>query len=232
MIERLMSFGLSRQEAIIYQALYQQEPLSGYEVSKQTGISRSNVYSTLSALTDKGAAYLLEGNPSRYQAVNIDEFTHNYLKELQENRNYLIEHLKRQHESQDGYIAITGYKNILNKIQVMISAAKERVYLSVSSDRLHLFKPELEKCCQRGIKVVIISDGNNPYDFECLYYISGTKDTQLRLIVDSQYVLTGTIPGDGSDKCLYCAQENFVNVFKDALRNEIQLIQIKEAKNE
>lgn len=52
-LDRLVLFGLTRQEAAVYLCLYQQGELNGYEAAKYTGISRSNVYSALSALTDK-----------------------------------------------------------------------------------------------------------------------------------------------------------------------------------
>ena len=41
--EYLMEFGLTRQEATIYLNLMERGMQTGYEVSKQTGISRSNV---------------------------------------------------------------------------------------------------------------------------------------------------------------------------------------------
>ena len=43
-IEKLMVFGLTRQEASIYLCLYRNGILTGYEAAKLTGISRSNVY--------------------------------------------------------------------------------------------------------------------------------------------------------------------------------------------
>ncbi len=45
--EYLMEFGLTRQEATIYLNLMERGMQTGYEVSKQTGISRSNVYRAL-----------------------------------------------------------------------------------------------------------------------------------------------------------------------------------------
>jgi len=54
----------------------------------------------------------------------------------------------------------------------------------------------------------------------------------LRLIVDSAYVLTGEITGADSDNCLYSAQKNFVNVFKEAIGIEIKLIKYGEKNNE
>ena len=51
--ERLMEFGLTRQEASIYQCLLTEGKVTGYEVAKQTGISRSNAYNSLASMTEK-----------------------------------------------------------------------------------------------------------------------------------------------------------------------------------
>ena len=58
------------------------------------------------------------------------------------------------------------------------------------------------------------------------------KRKQIRLIIDSEYVLTGEVEGRDEDTCLYSAQKNFVTVIKDAMRNEIELIKIKGRKEE
>ena len=76
-LDRLMLFGLTRQEASIFLCLSQNGEMTGYEVAKQTGISRSNVYSGLSGLVDKGAAYLEDGNTSKYIAASVEEFCEN-----------------------------------------------------------------------------------------------------------------------------------------------------------
>ena len=73
--ERLMEFGLTRQEASIYQCLLTEGKVTGYEVAKQTGISRSNAYNSLASMTEKGAAYLVEEASTRkYVPVPLNEF--------------------------------------------------------------------------------------------------------------------------------------------------------------
>ena len=57
-IDALTQYGLTRQEANLYLLLLSEGSLTGYEASKQTGISRSNTYSGLAGLVDKGAAYV------------------------------------------------------------------------------------------------------------------------------------------------------------------------------
>ena len=56
-IEQLMNFGLTRQEASIYQCMLTEGKITGYEVAKQIGISRSNAYNSLASMTEKGAVY-------------------------------------------------------------------------------------------------------------------------------------------------------------------------------
>ena len=78
-IEKLMSFSLSRQEALIYLCLWEHGKLTGYEAGKLTGISRSNVYGALKALADKGAAVVTETNTTLYSAVEPEEFLSNII---------------------------------------------------------------------------------------------------------------------------------------------------------
>ena len=53
-IEYLMHFGMSRQEATVYLRLIEAGKQTGYEIARDTGISRSNVYASLAALVEKG----------------------------------------------------------------------------------------------------------------------------------------------------------------------------------
>ena len=57
-IEYLMHFGMSRQEATVYLRLIEAGKQTGYEIARDTGISRSNAYASLAAMVEKGAAYL------------------------------------------------------------------------------------------------------------------------------------------------------------------------------
>ena len=70
-VEYLLHFGLTRQEALIYVELLVKGKQTGYEIAKETGISRSNVYSVLAALAEKGAAYVIEESAKRYIPVKV-----------------------------------------------------------------------------------------------------------------------------------------------------------------
>mgnify|MGYP002511279609 CR=1 FL=1 len=225
--EKLAQFGLTRQEANIYLCLMQNKDLSGYEVSKLTGISRSNVYSALASLVEKGAAYLLEGGTNKYTAVPAEEFCDNRIRRLTELKRELAAQIPRTGDSSEGYITIASHRHIMDKIYNMLEHVEYRVYLSMPAVYLEQFRHQLEQLAADGKKVVILAgDLPSPEIKGCILYQTDKREGQLRLIVDSGYVLTGEMTGSVTDSCLYCGQKNFVDVFKDSLRNEIKLTQL------
>ncbi len=229
-LDRLVLFGLTRQEAAVYLCLYQQGELNGYEAAKYTGISRSNVYSALSALTDKGAAYLIEGDSSRYMAVAIDEFCENKIRSLNREKEYLIKNIPSMKEVEIGYITITGNGNIWDKIISMINEAEKRIYFSASCRIIEKLQAEFLKVLGKKIKLVLITDGtvtNQELRKNSIYYMGSDRGNNIRMIVDSEYALTGEITGSKDDTCIYTGQKNFISVFKENLRNEIVLIQLQ-----
>lgn len=221
-IDILIDFGLTRQEGTIYSALLNHGEMTGYEVAKDTGISRSNVYAALSALVEKGASYLVQGEATKYRPVEIKSFTENRIRELQKTALWLQKHAPRKVVACDGYITIIGAKNIKSKIHQMLSETQLRLYMMASADLLREFEGELSEIVKAGKKVVLLTK-----DFK----LSGAKiyETrqdygQLRFIADSAYVLTGELTGDEHDTCLYSGQKNLVEVMKEALKDKITLL--------
>lgn len=225
--EKLIKFGLTRQEALIYLCLLRNRELSGYEVSKLTGISRSNVYSALAGLVEEGAAYLLEGETNKYTAVCVADFCKNRIRELERLGAELVEQVPQIEPNTEGYITISSHKHIMDKIYNMLEQVEYRVYLAIPMPYVELLRARLGRLIAEGKKVVLLLAGPvEPALSGSILYVTGKQDTQLRLIVDSAYVLTGEMTGSDTDSCLYCGQKNFVNVFKDSLRNEIKLIEL------
>jgi len=229
-IEQLMNFGLTRQEASIYQCMLTEGKITGYEVAKQIGISRSNAYNSLASMTEKGAVYLVtEGTTKKYIPVSLDEFCKNNIRRLEESRKWLLSHAPSEKILDEGYITIEGRKHILDKMKNLLSDVEERAYISCTSNYLLLLVEELDRLDEMNRKLVIITD--QPVKFgNAKIYVGEPKRTQVGLITDSKYVLTGEF-GEGSiDTCLYSGQKNFVEIFKRALSNEIKLLTMQEEK--
>ena len=223
-VDYLRSFGLTGQEAVIYELLLGSDAMTGYEVSKASGISRSNAYGSLSGLVEKGAAYLIEGEPSRYISVDIDRFCDNTLRELNRQADYLKGHAPVKTSNDGGYINVQGSRHIRDMIRHMLSVCKKRLYISAKPSIIEEFKTELEELIAKDVKVVIITDD---YELEgAIDYHGYIEEYQIRLITDSEYVLTGELKDLDSDICLYSKQKNLVSVMKEALKNKIELIKI------
>ena len=221
-IDILIDFGLTRQEGTIYSALLNHGEMTGYEVAKDTGISRSNVYAALSALVEKGAAYLVEGESTKYRPVEIKTFTQNRISELQKTAAWLEKHAPKKVITTDGYITIIGAKNIKNKIREMLAKTELRIYLMAPADVLGEFADELEALVKAGKKVILLTKGFKLTGAKI--YETKTDEGQLRFIADTAYVLTGELTGDEHDTCLYSGQKNLVEVMKEALKDKITLL--------
>ncbi len=216
--EMLSLFGLTRLEATIYTELLKRESYTGYELAKLTGISRSNTYTALATLCEKGGAYIIEGTPVKYTSVSVAEFCENRIRKQQEAAKYLKEMLPGTESQSEGYLTINGSANIENKIYNLLVKAEKRAYLAASAKTVKCFERAINQMTESGKKLVIITDSDIEIA-KAQVFKTSDRGEQIRLIVDSKKVLTG----DGAS-CLYSEKENLVNVIKDSLKYELRLI--------
>lgn len=231
-IQQLMDFSLTRQEAQLYLELMKHPKLTGYELAKLTGISRSNVYGGLTGLTEKGAAGIVEDTAVRYIPVPISEFCENRIHRLQRYQKYLEKNMPGLTEYQDGYITVLGYDNIREKAGTMMKQAQNRFYLAGARDVMESFQEEISEGLKRKLQITLISDcnlENEPCFKGAICYVTEQEENQIRLITDSKNVLTGSFSGKKEDSCLFSGQEHLVRLIKEALGNKIELMR-KEGK--
>ena len=231
LIEGLTNFNLTKQEATLYVLLLKAGSLTGYEAAKQTGISRSNTYTALAGLVDKGAAYILEeGKVTRYTPVAAEEFCQNKLERLQKIKQDILQQLPQLKNDAEGYITIKGEREIINKLKNTVRQAQARIYVSANARVMELLQQELQEAIDRKLKVVIISDKDFTMQ-RAICYSASKQHEQIRLIADSHTVLTGDLADEENSTCLYSCKRNLVDLFKDALKNEIKLIELQKGDN-
>lgn len=222
----LTGFGLSGQEAAVYLSLLSEGELNGYEAAKLLAISRSNAYTALAGLAEKGAAWIIEGSPVRYTAVPPAEFCANRLRGMAAARDRLLEILPKRKETPGSYITIRGRERILDRLRHLLEEADERVYLALESPLLDLYADELARLRAEGKKVVIITDREPPAGGAAVaavsnagavgtsgvgpegepagqagskVYLGPVKAGQIRAIADSRYVMTGELGASWRD---------------------------------
>lgn len=223
LIEALMKVGLTKHEATLYLVLCKEGGLTGYEAAKLSGITRSNVYLALAGLAEKGGACRAEGGTVKYLAVPVPEFTANIRRQTNQYLDYLVKYIPEQDEPDEPFLTISGKNNVVNKLHNMICGAKERIYLSLAASELQFFQTGLVEAQARSLKIVIITDQHLTMKGIVSYFHAKEPD-QLRVIVDSAEVLTGTLNNEEAT-CIYSKNRNLVQLIKDSLTNEIKLIE-------
>ena len=228
LIEDLTQFGLTRQEAAIYLCLNTEGELTGYEVSKITGISRSNAYTALASLCEKGSASVIEGDKKLYSPLPVQDFCSNRIRRMQITAEKISREMPDKREEYKGYLTIQGKENILDQIINIIIKAEKRVYLSMHRDIIEELEEYLTEAIRNKLKVVIITNEEVNLPGAKIYF-TDKKMNEIRLIADSEKVITGDIK-DKSSTCLYSTKKNLVELLKESLTNEIELIRIREEK--
>jgi sugar-specific transcriptional regulator TrmB len=231
----LADFGLTRQEAGVYLALVTEGDLSGYQVAKTLGISRSNAYTALANLVEKGAAWRVQADAARYTAVPGGEFCDNRLRVLARSRDRLLSSLPSRKTEPGGYITIKGDDKILDRLHHLLAGVRERVYMALHGQVISQLLPDIAELIERACKVVMITDKETFRSAEIQDQLASARiqvgkvsADQIRVIVDSHHVMTGELTGGANATCLYSDQKHLVDLFKTAMRNELRLIEIGE----
>lgn len=225
-IEDLMQFGLTRQESAIYYALLSEGMMTGYEAAKVSGVSRSNTYTALAALVDKGAAHVAEGTPTHYVPVDPEEFCGSKLEYLKHLSKRLVKEQPRRQREDDVYITISGFQSICQKIVRMLEQAEYRIYMTGKASVLEMFREKLEMLAAKPIKVVLITEPEFIMEGAIIYHSADIEAGQIGLISDSTHVLTGDLSETDSCSCLYSGKKNLIDLFKQSLSCQIQLIEL------
>lgn len=234
LIERLQSLGFTENESKVYLELNRLGALTGYEAAKQAGIPRPNAYSALQGLVEKGAALKTQGEPSKYAAITIDELSYKLEKITKDSLNYIKKNITvNQPLANEPFITVEGDKNILHKISYLIRKAEKSIYLDAWFEEIRELGEDLLAAQQRGIKVILISVGTidlalkNVYDHgrEEEWAEEGVRS--IRLIIDSEEVVTGEIGRSKSSTALYSKNSSLIELVKESIVHDILLIEIK-----
>ncbi len=162
LILRLTQLGFSQWEAKVYLALLQRSPVTGYQVSKESGVPRSMVYEVLGKLMSRGALITThDGETTLYAPVPPLELMERFQREHEN----LTEGLKRDlmqvsHRSEEEYVwRIEGYENILARARKLVERAQGNVFAQMFAQEFERLRPALEAAAARGVSVALSTIG-------------------------------------------------------------------------
>ncbi len=230
-IQAIENLGLSTYEAKAYFALLSESPLTGYKLSKNSGVPRSRIYETVEKLIAKGLVLTQEGDTTLLIPVSLESFLEKKEKESKRNINFLKEilpKLKKPAETQ-GIWTISGRDQIFESVNHFVSQAKSHVYLVSFDSDIIFFEDALSKAEKRQVSIFGAYCGEKEFKLRNLYPHQGQPCSSCRdisLTIDSEQALVGcTFPPDGA-KIAVTKNPGIIHVAEEYIKHEIFLSQL------
>ena len=234
-IKLLEKLNFSKTEAAVYIDLLKNSSSNGYKIAKNLNMSRSSVYSALDNLYKKGIVFLLPGDSQVYKAENPSVLINKMKTEFNETTNLLDYKLKdlEKSDSEERYVNIEGYDNIILKIKHLLLSAEKEVYINTDIE-LSRFESELIKIAKKGVRIIIFSFKkctleNIPMEIynHCSSNCDG-KETRIMLVVDCVKTLVAD-RGPHREEFLGVFTDNILlaSIISEHIHNDIYIWKLK-----
>ncbi|PZO94830.1 TrmB family transcriptional regulator [Streptococcus halichoeri] len=206
LVNKMKQFGYTEAETNIYLSLVENGSMTGYEVSKKSGVPRSKVYNILETLVKKGVVLVNKSEPKNYSAISPEEFVSMLKQTTLSDIQFLDDHLSQIKEKEDDALLwqLDNEEAIRHKMLYMIEHANESLYIQIWDDCL---SPQIidalcaaEKRLEEFVCVLFSEDGHYDLPFK-RFYAHGFEIEKLEdmggrwinLICDDRLVLFGTL---------------------------------------
>jgi sugar-specific transcriptional regulator TrmB len=126
LFQHLRRFGFTELEAKCLHVLSDLGSITGYEIAKRMGISRSNVYAALQKLVEKGFVLESKGEPTLYQAISIDEIADTIETHFKASIRYVKEHMPKQDAKRTEYFTVEGDAKVMERVRAELGKVKTR----------------------------------------------------------------------------------------------------------
>jgi Cd2+/Zn2+-exporting ATPase len=164
LVKQLTAIGFTEYESKVYLSLLEQNPATGYSISKHAGVPRSMVYEALGRLRARGAVLeTSEGKSTLYRPLPPEALLDQLFAEQKERLDILRPGLRRLFETQEDtrLWGVSGSSNVHAYARAMIQTAKTELMLVLSDQDLEGLRADIEAAGKRGIglKVLLTGEG-------------------------------------------------------------------------
>ncbi|MCR8928865.1 TrmB family transcriptional regulator [Priestia megaterium] len=244
LIDYLMEIGFSKNESKAYLSLLKQSPLTGYEISKQSGVPRSMIYQSINKLVSHGAINEVRSDPLTYTPVPPNEFIGRLRQEKEETFDYLQENLEQiQHPPEVHVIRhIQERSAVIERMNDLISKANQEVWLSVWDSELHEIEPYTKKVTESNVRLYSLLFNCQPTDHfgRAFYHHPSTADIEeqrmnqrLTIVVcDDKEVMIAGFSEDMVPTAVHTQDPMLVLLAKEYIRHDIMMKVMSEHSSE
>lgn len=233
---RLKDIGFTIYEAKTYISLLQNNPVTRYELSKNSGVPRSAIYGVIKNLENIGAVNALYSEPEKYVPLPAAQlfkmFEEGYKDKIEKAR----ESLKGIEASEvtDHLWNIVGYHNMIQKAKELIRGAAKELDLSIWRREYKLVRNELHEAAQRGVKITIFSFTEIDFKTDSLFsYDLKEKDLEkiwdhkIILVADKKELLMGDADNKVPKKTAWTSNKAIVDIAMNHIILDITLFGLR-----
>jgi len=232
--------GLTTFETKAYLSLLKKGNVTGYELSKESGIPSSKIYTVLNHLVTKNLVIPLQSHPVRYLPQAPEEMVEQYAKEFNETFSFLKKSLGKLYYRTDRGEVVTknilGGKEIFRKTRELIYEVKDVLYLALWKEEWRYIQTALKKVHDRGVKIYVVAYGPVPIRFGEVYQHAPNdlpfrerKERRFVFVSDDQRALFANFSQEDSEKAVWTDNKGLVLLVRDFIIHEIYIVKIREA---
>ncbi|MGY3766576.1 TrmB family transcriptional regulator [Vagococcus vulneris] len=240
-IQIMKKYNFTEMESLVYVTLLERGALTGYEVSKHSGVARSKVYNILEKLVKKDLVIVNKSEPKLYGALSAEEFISRLESETQTDLHLLSRQFSQVKEYQEDDLLwkLEGYDNLLKKAEYLICHADSSVLIQVWKKELtpQILKAlqEAEKRVNQFVLIAFDCDRNKKLPFKKVYYHGFEQDKLqdfgnrwINLVVDDNDVLFGTIDENqmGNNDITLTKNRAMLNLAKEYIKHDAYTLKI------
>ncbi len=220
--QRLKDLGFTIYEAKAYVSLLEHHPVTRYELSRNSGVPRSAIYSVIHRLEELGAVSAQSSEPEKYIPL-LPEKLFELLSRQFDHRIQAVKKYLQDFEVQivpDQLWNIVGYDNMIFKARELIQKAKNAIYLSVWQREYLLLQKDIQKAKKRGVQVFIYSFTELPAANGICVFNYDLSERELEkiwahkiiLIVDKEEVLMGEADNLQKKKTVWTTNRALIDI--------------------
>jgi HTH-type transcriptional regulator, sugar sensing transcriptional regulator len=198
LLQDLTAVGFTEYEAKVYLALLRENPATGYQLSKNSGVPRSMVYEALGRLVVRGAVLKTDDRRATlYRPVPPEILLDRYQKE----HDQLFDNLRKElgamvdTQQEDYYWTFKGSGSVFSYARQMIEKAQAELLVVLNDTDLGALRPQIETACRRGVLTSALLTGSG--ELGCGDVVRHPPleselqelDRMMVLVVDNQQVL-------------------------------------------
>jgi len=232
-IAKLAELGLSANEAKAYIALLKENPLTAYEIAKNSAVPSSKIYEVIRKLENREMVQAIHGERLKmFVPVSLDEFIHHYKSQVDIGLNTIQDELKDLKGGMDTSYTwhVREYDHLIFKAERMLKTAERTILLSTWPSEMSLLENALNNAVERGVYIAVLHYGASHIKIGQVYQhpiedtIFEKRDVRgIALIVDSREALTGSVAGRKTE-AIWSMNEGFVMMAEDYVRHDIYFI--------